>query len=399
MGHVGHSYAQLNLDLSLNWAAGLLYAYQSSRARMAHSKRNTSRAVFTSHERSLAKSAWNTTSARLSRDSFLPFASCKLCLMPAQSPVACSHGDIFCRECALNNILSQKKEIKRLEKVREREEKEAEDDRAREDAEAMQRAVQEFEKIQMGLEAKMRASSNTETIAGREDGKIVVEQDIPASRRAEKRKFELDEDELLRIAREERTKARKAIDDEKASKTSLPSFWVPSVTPSSNTHSTLHTILKKAKMSPVCPASPSDKPHYYSLHTLVAIAFTEENEIKTGISQRICPSCKKVLSNTSKAMLAKPCGHVLCKNCISKFVTTSDIHDPHAPNVNQSMTSCYVCDADLTEKNDKAGKGSGESKSEKEKIKPGLVEIQCEGTGFSGGGANIVERTGVAFQC
>ncbi len=72
-------------------------------------------------------------------------------MLPARSPVSCPHGDIFCRECALSNILAQKKEIKRLEKTREKEEKEVEDDREREEAEAKQRAVQEFERIQMGL--------------------------------------------------------------------------------------------------------------------------------------------------------------------------------------------------------------------------------------------------------
>lgn len=169
--------------------------------------------MFTSHERSLAKSAWNSTSARLSRDSFLPFASCRLCLLPAREPVSCPHGDIFCRECALSNILSQKKEIKRLEKAKEKDEKDAEEDQNREEEEAKERAVKEFEKIQMGLEAKVGAAGKK--IVGREDGKIVVEEDVVGGKRGEKRKFELDEDELLRIAREERTKARKAIDDEK----------------------------------------------------------------------------------------------------------------------------------------------------------------------------------------
>jgi nitric oxide synthase-interacting protein len=180
--------------------------------------------VFTSHERSLAKSAWNSTSARLSRDSFLPFASCRLCLLPARTPVSCSHGDIFCRECALNNILSQKKEIKRLEKSREREEKEADEDRLKEEAEAKERAIQEFEKIQMGLEAKIGGGSSSK-IVGREDGKIMVEEEVVGGKRGEKRKFELDEDELLRIAREERTKARKAIDDEKVCIPEVQFYW------------------------------------------------------------------------------------------------------------------------------------------------------------------------------
>ena len=113
----------------------------------------------------------------------------------------------------MSNILSQKKEIKRLEKVKEKEDREAEDDQLREDNEVKERAVQEFEKIQMGLEAKVGAQGKK--IVGREDGKIVVEQDVVGGKRGEKRKFELDEDELLRIAREDRTKARKDIDAEK----------------------------------------------------------------------------------------------------------------------------------------------------------------------------------------
>lgn len=165
-------------------------------------KRNTSRAVFTSHERTLARQAWGSGTARLSRESFLPFGSCCLCLEPAIDPVACIHGDIFCRECALSNILAQKKEIKRLDRAREQEEREAQEDQARRGLEEQSRAVQEFELTQAGLDSQRRKSS-----AQVEDG--------GGSTRGEKRKFSIDEDEVLRIASQERSKARRAIDDEK----------------------------------------------------------------------------------------------------------------------------------------------------------------------------------------
>ncbi|KAB8289790.1 hypothetical protein EYC80_010423 [Monilinia laxa] len=364
---------------------------------MSHSKRNTSRAVFTSYERELAKSAWTSSSARLSRDSFLPFASCRLCLLPARIPVSCSHGDIFCRECALSNILAQKKEIKRLEKKKEKDDEEKNEDRTREDDEARERAVEEFERVQMGLEGKIGSKGGK--IVGREGGKILVEEvAYEGGKRGEKRKFELDEDELLRIAQDERSKARKAIDDEKASKTTLPSFWVPSVTPTSNTNNTLHNIIKTPKQSPICPASQQDKPHNYSLHTLITVEFTEEVDDLTKKSQRICPSCKKQLTNTSKAVLAKPCGHVLCKSCVTKFMTPSG-YDPHAEvGIDHNAVNCYVCEADLTERGDMKG-NEKDKKGDKEKIKPGLVEIRSEGTGFASTGGNKVVKDDVTFQC
>ncbi|KAL8738261.1 MAG: hypothetical protein Q9181_000941, partial [Wetmoreana brouardii] len=116
-------------------------------------KRNTSLAFFTSHERNQLKSTWGSQATRLSRDSFLPFASCNLCLQPSRDPVACaSHGDIFCRECVVSNLLAQRKEIKRLEKEDERRRRETEDEERGKAEQERERSVQEFEKTMMGLE-------------------------------------------------------------------------------------------------------------------------------------------------------------------------------------------------------------------------------------------------------
>ncbi|KAL1606487.1 hypothetical protein SLS60_003891 [Paraconiothyrium brasiliense] len=355
--------------------------------------------IFTSHERNNMKATWGSQSTRLTRDSFLPFGSCQLCLLPAVDPVCCPSGDLFCRECAMSNLLAQRKEIKRLEKVAERQREEEEDQRAREDEEASQRAVAEFEAVQMGLQVKHGAGSR---VVGREGGKIVVEKDDEAAAgegRGKKRKFEIDEEELKRIALEERSRAKLALDEEKkAAKGHLPSFWVPGETPDQN-----YKSKEKAKQNPTCPSSDPSHPHALSLKTLVSTNFNMEKSAETGKSTPSCPSCRKSLSNATKAMIAIPCGHVLCKPCVDRFLRPEHRHhrDAHDEGPEPETVHCYVCDADLTsvpeeKRKDKEGK---KGKKDKEKgLKPGLVEIRSEGTGFAGGGKAMVKRDGVAFQ-
>ncbi|KAH8688044.1 hypothetical protein GQ44DRAFT_638397, partial [Phaeosphaeriaceae sp. PMI808] len=67
------------------------------------------KSVFTSHERNALKDRWGSQTSRLTRDSFLPFSSCQLCLLPSINPVCCPLGDLFCRECAMTNLLTQRK--------------------------------------------------------------------------------------------------------------------------------------------------------------------------------------------------------------------------------------------------------------------------------------------------
>ncbi|MCJ1438406.1 hypothetical protein MMC27_007794 [Xylographa pallens] len=370
---------------------------------MSHSKRNTSLAFFTSHERSLLKSSWGSQATRLSRDSFLPFASCRLCLQIARNPVACAaNGDIFCRECAVSNLLAQRKEIKRLDKEDERRRREEEEEARERGEEEREKAVDDFEKVMMGLDGGPRT---------RITGQVsVVEEELVNGKRGVKRKFELDEEEMLKNAKEERLKARKALDDEKSAKPSLPSFWVPSLTPSS----TNSKVAKSVKLYPFCPASSETSSHPLSLKSLIPVKFStstltssEPNPSADETANRICPACKRALKNGVRSMLTIPCGHVICKACVEKFMTPRERPpDPHATVGDTDVAGecrCYVCEEDLTDretpKKVKADKDSKLGKEDKDRLKPGLVEIAGEGTGFAGGGKNITKRQGVAFQC
>jgi len=123
---------------------------------------------------------------------------------------------MFCRECALSNILAQKQEIKRLEKAKANQDREDQDQEARRDAEAKERAVREFELTQAGFDVK-----STTTTAAAADSSGVPARDLDAgvkedvAKTGAKRKFSLDEEELSRIANEDRLKVRKAMEEEK----------------------------------------------------------------------------------------------------------------------------------------------------------------------------------------
>lgn len=230
--------------------------------------------------------------------------------------------------------------------------KEEEEERARGEDEAKERSVRDFELLQMGLEIRNRSAGELNPraifgmgppkVVGKRNGKIILEEAVEGEdenesfevglqevvggeegKRGTKRKFELDEEELMRLAREERQKAKNILDNEKfvASIQKLPSFWVPSLTPSV----AASDIPRKAlKLNPVCPASEKNKIHNYSLKGLVVVQFAEEKDERTkhGDPQRVCPSCKKGLNNATKAtrefsqsqsrLIRESCFDILC---------------------------------------------------------------------------------------
>ena len=200
---------------------------------MAHSKRNTSLPHFTSYERGLLRESWGTKQRAIGRDSFLSFGSCRLCLQPARTPVACSNnGDLFCRECAINDLLAQRQEIKRLERERDEARKRIAEDEERALGEARARDLRDFEMVSMGLEAKAklagedskraRAEGLEATGGGAKKRKAEESEAIEKFGQREvfidgkKRKvFELGVEEMARVAAEEKERLRREVKEAK----------------------------------------------------------------------------------------------------------------------------------------------------------------------------------------
>nr|OQO31870.1 hypothetical protein B0A51_00876 [Rachicladosporium sp. CCFEE 5018] len=333
---------------------------------MSHSK-NTSLAFFTAYERDELKGHWGSRSTRLSRDSFLPFGSCQLCLLPAREPVSCpSHGHLFCRECAISNLLAQGKELKRLRKEAERRVAEDAEDRVIGDEETRLKALGVFERTQAGLNGRNGAAK-----AG-------------VKRKAD------DSDATLSSGDAKRRASTNDRAEDQAS------FWIPNKIPD-HQKSDMQAIRKH----PVCPAAAEGAAHDFTLKSLVMVNFaSEKKDASSNTATRICPACDKPLSNATKAVLAKPCGHVLCKACSDKFQRSPE-RSAHDVDFDAAIR-CYVCQGDVTastakshteqeRKKGKKGEGSGAER--------GLVELSCDGTGFAGGGkSNMVKKSGVAFH-
>lgn len=142
----------------------------------------------------------------------------------------------------------------------------------------------------------------------------------------------------------------------------------------------------EVKTTPTCPASNDDNAHALSMQKLIDLHFDEATTEESGISEkrRLCPSCRKVLSNSSNAIMAKPCGHVLCLKCVRQFLAPKGRPEGE-------LVACFTCDSPVSGKTAHTG--------EKDALPAGLVPLKSEGTGFSARGASTIKKSSVAFQC
>lgn len=200
------------LQPPIGYPAILKYSHHHN-LKMAHSKRNTSLPHFTSYERGLLRSTWGTKRSVIGRDSFLPFASCKLCLQPARSPVV---------SCSTNGDF--------LEREREDAKKRLAEDEERVLEEARLKDLHDFELVSMGLEARKAQKSVIDGGGGAGRKRKAEEEDAIAKFKARevevngtrKKVFELDDKEMERVAREERERLKDELKKQKVGFFVLP---------------------------------------------------------------------------------------------------------------------------------------------------------------------------------
>ncbi|KWU44844.1 hypothetical protein RHOSPDRAFT_29078 [Rhodotorula sp. JG-1b] len=316
-----------------------------------HAKHNT-QVLVTMH----CSNPRGTQSGVFGRESMKDFDACSLCLLRARDPRVCSGGHLYCQECIVTNLLSQKKDIKRQSLLLERMRAESEAEMAAARAAARDRVLREFESTQSSL-------ANTSANTAR-DGRQSANGDDEArvALRGTKRSFQLDEDEIERLTNQATDEALRKTTHEmaEARKAKLPNYWLPSLTPSATPDAVIDV-----KLQTLCYATKT--PHPISLKTLIEVKFTQEPRDKDDKGEPVvsCPSCRKTITNNVKSYVLKACGDVLCSTCVDTLC--------------RSDKACSHCGTAVDKK------------------KP-FIEIQREGTGFASGGGVEVKRYDVAFQ-
>ncbi|CAJ2648764.1 unnamed protein product [Trifolium pratense] len=290
-----------------------------------HSKNNNDLAFFTYDEK--RKLGYGTQKERLGKDSIKPFDACSLCLKSLIDPMSCQKGHLFCKECILECLLSQKKDIQRrlvAHSAQQKQEKEEEEERL-----TLQKAkeLDAFDQQNHGAVPQYSDRSYNRDKNGFHGANSV--------------KVTSYEEEALRT---------------------MKAFWLPSATPEASVK------VEAPSTSTICPEGKET----LKLKTLFPVQFTEDtseqkksNALDTTY---VCPSCKTTLTNTMSLVALSSCGHVFCKKCSDRFMAVDKVclvcnkacKERHLVNLKKGGTGFAGHDENLEAKDFKhLGSGSG----------------------------------------
>lgn len=250
-----------------------------------HARNCTAGAVYTYHEKKkdAASSGFGSSSRRLGKDSVKGFDCCSLTLQPCRNPVITKDGYLFDKEAILTYIITKKKEFARKMKEYERQLKEDEEEQAERANAETKKQVDRFISTEKNIVSSKTANPADE---------------IPSTSGA-----------ISNVSLGKRKE--------------LPSFWVPSQTPSAKV-----ARLEKPDSKIYCPIS--NKP--LKMKELIDVKFTEvkdPSDKKSLIAKEnryMCAVTHDILNNSVPCAVLKTTGDVVTMECVEKIIKKDMIH-------------------------------------------------------------------------
>ncbi|PIN18559.1 hypothetical protein CDL12_08748 [Handroanthus impetiginosus] len=259
-----------------------------------HSKNNNDLAFFTYDEK--RKLGFGTQKERLGKDSIKPFDACSLCLKPFIEPMSCPKGHVFCKECILECLLAQRKDIQR--KL------------------AAHAAQQQKEKEEEEERLMLQKARELDAFDQQNHGAVPQYNDKNYNR--DKNGFH-------------GANSVKATSYEEEALRTMKAFWLPSATPEAPKK------VGSPSTDTICPEG-KEKLRLKTLFPIYLTEDTSEQKRSNSLDKSyICPICKVTLTNTLALVALSSCGHVFCRKCADKFMAVDKV--------------CLLCDKPCKEKN------------------------------------------------
>uniref|UniRef100_A0A8C6KW55 Nitric oxide synthase-interacting protein n=1 Tax=Nothobranchius furzeri TaxID=105023 RepID=A0A8C6KW55_NOTFU len=262
-----------------------------------HGKNCTAGAVYTYHEKKkdTAASGYGTQSIRLGKDAIKDFDCCCLSLQPCQDPVVTPDGYLYEKQAILEYILHQKTDIAKKMKAYEKQKQ------ALRNNNQLESKSEERQKVE-----KFKSSENS-----------IVSKPINPFTSGEK----LQHSELTS---QSSTGESSTPGSASSSSQSLPSFWIPSLTPEAKP-----TLLKKPSKAVLCPMS--GRP--IKMSDLIPVRFTplDASLDRVALLNRqeryVCAVTRDALGNSVPCAVLRPSGAVVTQECVEKLIK-KDMVDP-----------------------------------------------------------------------
>lgn len=288
-----------------------------------HGKNCTAGAVYTYHEKKkdTVASGYGTQSVRLGKDAIKDFDCCCLSLQPCRDPVVTADGFLYEKQAILEYILHQKTDIAKKMKAYEKQKKALKSDCQHESKSEERERAERFKTRENSIVSK---PINPFTSGQAKEGQT---------------------------ASASSSKADTAVAGSSSAQ-SLPSFWIPSLTPEAKP-----TLLKKPSKMVACPMSGKT----LKMNELITVRFTpldsslDRLALLTRQDRYVCAVTKDTLGNSVPCSVLRPSGAVVTQECVEKLIR-KDMMDP--------VTGDKLTDKDI-------------------------IPLQRGGTGFAGSGVGL----------